>query len=281
MVEQNNGTIEAVNKLNSTGAKIILKFYLAQSPEWFSSSINIYPSTKIIVLDDDPTIHNLWDQRIQNVDAHMFSSEEFQVWMRDNQDEITNCLFLLDNELLNSDKTGLDLAREYEIEKQSILVTSHYDDISRKTRFLELGMKMIPKESAKVIPIIYKKTIQLKQYNDFVLIDNDEIVRWTWETKASRFGLKFNAFSSGDEYFKSPIFENIANHVFFVDYKLDDCTGLELAVTLKKAGAEVIYIATGNTRKVDLEENSSINGVIGKSFPLSLIKSLRRGIHHD
>ena len=65
-------------------------------------------------------------------------------------------LFLVDYELINSVKTGLDLIEQLDLKKQAILVTSRYEELEIRERIKTLGVKIIPKNFAPYILIEFQ-----------------------------------------------------------------------------------------------------------------------------
>ena len=59
----------------------------------------------------------------------------------------------MDYELLGGAKTGLDLIKQFSIERNSILVTSRYDEKTIMKRCEKDGIKLIPKGMAGFVKI--------------------------------------------------------------------------------------------------------------------------------
>ena len=62
--------------------------------------------------------------------------------------------YLVDLEFLNWNHDGLDLIRETGIQNNSILVTSHFNEVDVQKKSMELNIKIIPKELASEIKIL-------------------------------------------------------------------------------------------------------------------------------
>ena len=62
-------------------------------------------------------------------------------------------LFLVDYELLGQNVTGLDLVEGLSIERRSVLVTSRFDEEGIRGRCDKIGLKLIPKGMAGLVPI--------------------------------------------------------------------------------------------------------------------------------
>jgi len=130
---------------------------LAQAPQWFVEKISIKPKMQIISLDDDVSIHQIWRERFsqhKNIEQISFTSgEKFKTWFKSTENISHHQLFLMDLELLNQSSSGLDIIVELNIAKQSVLVTSHYDEQELRARCEKLGIKLLPKPMAGFVPI--------------------------------------------------------------------------------------------------------------------------------
>lgn len=154
VLEAWGGRIQFSQLTQGTEAQIILP--KSPPPKWFIPAIRLSSNAVVIVLDDDPTIHQIWDRRLiskAKLIKHFYRCEDFLLWSFTQQFD-DRFLFLVDYELIGSQKTGLDLIEEIEIEHQSILVTSHYDEEQIISRCVQNQIKMIPKNSAGIVPII-------------------------------------------------------------------------------------------------------------------------------
>ena len=113
---------------------MILSIPKAQAPGWFVPRIFISRNQRIVVLDDDQTIHQIWKGRFESTIGkaldltleHMGSSTAFRKFYGQNFADLENALFLIDFELIGERETGLDLIEQLGIQKQAILVTSRY-----------------------------------------------------------------------------------------------------------------------------------------------------------
>ena len=196
-IEQLDGRIEIKSTVGA-GTTIDIYLKLAETPKWFPDQIDLSRKTTIVSLDDDLSIHQIWKNRISNsiVQKQIQSGEVFEKLVRENNANTGSTQFLVDYELLNQRKTGLDLIEELGIAHNSILVTSRYDDAEIQKRSELLGLKILPKSLAAFIPIqMEAKKLPI----DLVLLDNDELVRLTWEIKAKKNGKKIMCFSTATE----------------------------------------------------------------------------------
>jgi signal transduction histidine kinase len=151
------GGIFKLNSIKGMGTTVTLELPIMDPPMWFAPVITASPKTIVIVADDDPSVHQLWDQRLKEIVptenlVHLYTPPEVLDWYRENL-LTEDVLYLVDYEFANHKETGLDLIDKVGISAQAILVTSHCDEIDIRTRCEKLGLKMIPKVLAARIPM--------------------------------------------------------------------------------------------------------------------------------
>jgi hypothetical protein len=132
----------------------------SEPPDWFVPKIKLSGLNKIIVLDDDPSVHEIWrrrfEQKVHSGQIELFnfsSAREFSGFYRQNFADLEDCLFLIDYEISSHGDTGLDVIENLGIQKQSVLVTSYYEDDIIRNRCARIGVKFIPKMMAGFVPV--------------------------------------------------------------------------------------------------------------------------------
>lgn len=106
--ELGKGTIVHVTLLQTT------------APKWFADKIRIGAFEKIVIVDDDPSIHGLWDKRFgsgipvasssREISArifHLYPPEDLANWLT--RQSHSSTLFLIDHEFTGSSENGLIL----------------------------------------------------------------------------------------------------------------------------------------------------------------------------
>jgi len=229
------------------GVGTIISLILPQEkpPLWFPNFLNISENGKVVIIDDDISIHQIWKERINHlrkeIDLISFSNDrDLETWI--NKNETSNTLFLCDYELVGSQKNGLELIEALGIQDQAILVTSRSDEIEIRKRCERIGIKCLPKNLAIFIPI---KTSHNHEKIDAVLIDDDELVRIGWEFSAKKNKKRLKTFSNHIEFLK--IMGTLpASTPIFIDSCLGDgVKGEELADQIYSAGLTELYLCTG------------------------------------
>ncbi|MGZ3771789.1 MAG: sensor histidine kinase [Bdellovibrio sp.] len=156
-----NLTIESQEGIGTT-VRIVLP--LAEAPKWFANLVDLTDKKYLVSLDDDISIHQIWSGRLQGLGFNELehirfqSSEAFEQYVNSNINKLRQTLYLVDYELLNQSKTGLDVIEDLGIEKYSILVTSRYEEASIQDRALQLKLPLLPKALAGFVPMIMNPT---------------------------------------------------------------------------------------------------------------------------
>lgn len=216
-----------------------------EQPSWFCQELNIKPNSQIIVLDDDTSIHNAWDERFSNLNVklqHFSNSSDFYKYVKYNACEVN--YYLIDYELIMDNKNGLDIIKELQLNHNAIIVTSCFEDSQLRFQCELMSVKIIPKSYVPFIKIVQS------QNDDFVddkiiLIDDDEMIRATWLATAENIGKKIITFSSFEN-FMNAISTLSKNSTIYIDSDLGDKSKGEIyAKYLFEHGFTNIYLTTG------------------------------------
>jgi hypothetical protein len=100
----------------------------------------------------------LWKERFKNVDSRIFiisftAPKDFLDWYLKYKAESVSFSYLIDLEFSEYNKTGLEIIEECSIPKNSILVTSHFENIEIHNQCEKLSVKIIPKDLVAFVPI--------------------------------------------------------------------------------------------------------------------------------
>lgn len=148
-----------IQSTQNVGTKIVVALPSAETPDWFADKIILPEGCSLISLDDDVSIHQIWAGRLsslssKNIDHKKFQSEDvFIDYVQQTKSIADKSIFLIDYELLNQKNTGLEIIEFLEIAKQSILVTSRYEESAIRKKASQLGLKILPKSLAGFVPI--------------------------------------------------------------------------------------------------------------------------------
>lgn len=247
-VEAWGGSIEIASEVGK-GTVVAVRLPAAPPPAWFVSQLELTPHSPVIVLDDDTTVHQIWQGRFDALTAreagveaiHFSRAEELKLWVRSNPDKATSAVYLLDYELRGSAETGLTLAAELDLGARAILVTSRFEEKAILDECLRLKVRMIPKGLAGFVPIACPLSLR----PDVVLIDDDHLVHTVWKVAASTNGKTLGAFSTPRE-FLAIVGRLDKSTPIYVDSKLGEgVRGEDFAKDLHAQGFRNLYLATG------------------------------------
>lgn len=231
------------------GTKVSLLFKKSMPPIWFASTLTLEGKTKIVCVDDDVSIHNIWDKKFENLKLdsnsdliHLSSGDNLEKWIKEHPNDIDNTLFLMDYEFLGHPLSGLDLIEKFKLENKAILVTSRFEELSIQEKCTKVGVKLIPKGMASLVPI-YKSHIN--KYYDACLIDDDHLIRMTWELSAKNYKKSILTFDSYESFCSKA--KSIENQTpIYVDVNLGNgVIGTDIAIKLYNMGYKNIYLTTG------------------------------------
>ncbi len=241
----------------------------AELPGTFVPNIKLAAGHKVVVLDDDQSIHQIWNGRFESAKAHDSGVEiihfaaisDCEKWMNSNSAD----LYLIDYEFLGNSESGLDFIVRMQLQGRAVLVTSRYEEASVQTRCEAAGIGLIPKGLAAYVPIIIEQTAKVAvQKLDAVLIDDDTLVQLIWETRANDKKMVLKVYSDPSEVDFTTIHKDCP---IFIDSNLKNgLKGEDVAEKLLKDGFNRLYLATGY-EKDRFAHLTFLKGVIGKEPP--------------
>lgn len=98
---------------------------------------------------------------------------------------------------------------------------------------------------------------------DLVLIDNDELIRLSWQLQARDLKMKVAVFDSLESFLKGQV---ALETPVYIDYHLDrGVKGTEVASELNSMGYTNLFITTGDSRIK--KAPPYIKSIFGKDFP--------------
>lgn len=272
MAIESMGGILQIQSVESKGTLIKIYIPKMDSPAWFIERLELRPKNKIVVVDDDSSIHQIWQGRfdsaqVQRYDMavlHFSTPAALQTWFN-KQESTSDILFLIDYEFLGQTQTGLDIIKSLDIGKKSILVTSRYEEPQIIQTVQSIGVRMIPKGMAGIVPIILLDAIDLF---DAILIDDDELVHMTWAAAAKEASKSIKIFFTPNEFYDYSK-QLVRETNIYIDANLrDGIRGEDVAKKSFDLGFQNIYISSGY-EKDQFKTLTFLKGVIGKNPPWS------------
>ena len=184
-LNRNFAEMDIISELGKS-TQFIIKFKKSLPPNWAAQTIEITPKDKVIIVDDDPSIHGDWGfnfepiiEKHPSISIHNFyeSQKALDYIHSLPLDEQNNILLLSDFELAHDARNGLNVIEESKV-KRAFLVTSHCNEPDIQQAMLKLNAKLLPKKLNQYIPIVvlenkveYSET-NLKQV-DGIWLDDD------------------------------------------------------------------------------------------------------------
>lgn len=265
MVESWKGTITLISIPGKTEVSILLP--MADRPMWFASTIVLRPKMKIVVIDDDSSVHHIWDQRFSDYKTsvevfHCYNLKEAYCRANYLLSENEDVLFLCDYELAGDNESGLDFIEKLNISRTSLLVTSRASEMIIQARASRHGLKILPKSMAGFVKINFKDPSGLR----VILIDDDELVRRSWSSVAERKGTLLTTFENVDD-FEKEMGHLSKETVIYIDSNLGN--GVKGEIYAKKIydfGIKNIVLTTGYN-SAEFKSYPWISEVIGKVPP--------------
>lgn len=155
-VESWGGRI-SIDSMPGRGTEVRLFLAEAEKPRWFVEKLQLRADAVIGILDDDVSIHHTWKKRFEgtfgktNTLVHFSTPEELSHWLK--KPENLASLILVDYEFKGQMESGLDVVEKLKIQDRAILVTSHSDELEVLSRCERLGVSLLPKSMADIVPI--------------------------------------------------------------------------------------------------------------------------------
>ncbi|MDO8806449.1 MAG: ATP-binding protein [Elusimicrobiota bacterium] len=248
---ENWGGSLTITSTPGQGTAVTIKLPKAEAPAGFAPALVLPPGRPVVVLDDDATIHQVWQGRFDSARVkehdieiiHFSEPDELREWVKADPVKAQKAVCLFDYELLGFKETGLSLAEELDLCSKTILVTSRCGEPRIIEECARLNIRMIPKGLADFVPI----TIGAPAVPALaVLIDDDAMVHMNWEDAAERAGVELKAFKTPAK-FLANLEAFPKDTPIYIDSELgEDIKGEDIAVDLKDKGFTNLRLATGH-----------------------------------
>lgn len=257
-IEASKGTI-AFEHNGKTVVSINLP--LEEKSKTLATEIDLAQIKRIIILDDDSSIHQVWKKKFQNFNVeleHFYKA--FNLLSLYNEIP-QDCLLLSDYELLGEEINGIDCINKLHSAPNSILVTARADEVQILKACEQYGIKILPKSVANDINII-----ESEPFKRAVLIDDDEFTLRAWKMAAKKENIELSTFACVSD------FMNVAKNFSFqtpiyIDSDLgNNQKGEVLSENIFKMGYSELFLATGYHPE-DIDKPAWIKEVLGKKAP--------------
>jgi len=128
-----------------------------------------------------------------------------------------------------------------------------------------MGTKLLPKGLAGFVPISIEVN---EQKVESILLDDDDLVRMTWEMSFEKHNKSLRTFSNSADFLNK--INTISKQTpIYIDSELgEDIHGEDIAISLHDDGFENLYMASGHDPE-HFKHLWFLKGVVGKSAPVA------------
>ena len=252
---------------NQSGAIVLVTLPKAAAPSHFPVEITLNGITKIIILDDDESIHRLWNKRFTSYNIefeHFYSAHT----LMNEYDQIpADVLLLSDFELLGEMITGIDCITKLNAFGNSYLVTARADEFEINDRCAELKLKLLPKNMAFIIPITQGPSKKV------VLIDDDELIHMSWKREGKKMDVEVSTYYTIEDFIDDSHQYHKTIPIFIDSILKDGFRGEVVSETIYESGFDQLFLATGLVKE-NINKPFWIKEIVGKRLPIDLIVTL-------
>jgi FixJ family two-component response regulator len=261
-----------------SGTKVTLTLKTSRVPEWFCSALSLSSNKQIAIVDDDQSIHSVWEERLRAHPVKLSHYANPHQLIAAHRQGLRFDRYLIDYEFLGQTQNGLDLIEKEQIAAKSVLVTSRHNETNVRTRARELQVSIVPKALAALVPIeVGRETsgAHPAQERTVVLLDDDELIRMMWESAAKKDGVELKTFSRWGD-LEQWLSENpeARDLRFYIDVELGkgELSGVDIAQKIVGLQRGSVFLATGHDPS-EFQGHSFLAGVVGKAPPKQSWKS--------
>ncbi len=157
-VAQWQGRLDLVSKPGK-GTVVTLSLPRAETPIWFLTELRLAEGMTVVALDDDPSIHGIWKERLGpfgNELVSFVSGSAFLEWYATRK-PAGKVLYLFDYELLGQEANGPEIIERLRLEDDAVLVTSRFEEPAVLAHCRKLGIRILPKNLAGLIPCLSER----------------------------------------------------------------------------------------------------------------------------
>lgn len=242
-IERCGGRI-ALDSKEGVGTTVSIRVPQVAPPSCFAMAIEISSETVVAILDDDDSIHVIWEERLRGrrKTEHFTQAVDFERWLVDAPRERLLCL--LDLELLGQGVSGLDIIERQGIAAASILVTGRFEEREVTERCIRSGVRLVPKELVSIVPI-HMLGVHEGAGSQIVLIDDDQGTHLSWHLSAEIKRIRLRTFNSFESFSEVEMQFPLATPVYIDSDLGEGVQGEDVARDLWSKGFQNVFIATG------------------------------------
>ncbi len=134
------------------GTSVHLLLPRCATPPWFDEYIDLSGVANFVIVDDDPSVHEVWAGKLrgatsEGLTVHCFRSPvQLCDWHLTNRDG-RNTLYLVDHDFGAGQATGIDLIKQLQIKQHAILVSNRVEMSAVLPLLADHGFRAIPKHA--------------------------------------------------------------------------------------------------------------------------------------
>ena len=154
------GTLD-VSSPTSKGVTVEIILPQAEENFFYPVSLAFAANMTIVVVDDDPIIHKLWQNRFAHLNLEEHNIKAIYAYHLNAASKIItelegqgkDYILLIDHDLGSTSPTGIDFVKQMQIATHSILVTSNGNSSWLYKQCAQIGLAIVPKVIQERIPI--------------------------------------------------------------------------------------------------------------------------------
>lgn len=233
-------------------------------PNTFVGAIDLSKIKRIVILDDDESIHLVWKKRFKAFGIELEHFYKAFNLLSVYKEIPEDCFLLSDYELLGEEVNGIDCINRLHAAKNSILVTARADEPQIIEACDRHGIKILPKTMANEVEIFASMVTEKA-----VLIDDDRLTQLSWTMAAKKAEVDLMTFASVDEFLESAK-SFCQTTAIYIDSNLgENLRGEILSEEIYNLGFTDLHIATGFSSD-QIQRPDWIKSVIGKAPPFAV-----------
>ncbi len=254
-LEKNQGSIEF--ETSSSGTVFRIKLLKSEPSLLFVKKINIFLYKEVIVLDDDPTFHEVWKSKLARTNIKITNYYSAVEMLKDIKTIPPTTLLLSDYETMDENLNGLQAILRLNNIENSILVTARNEESKIQAECSAQNIKLLPKSMIEFVEINTTKPF-------VVLIDDERLVHIDWFNYFQELEIDFKSYYKVEDFISDSA--NIPKDaLIYIDSNLGNGIRGEIeAEKIFKLDFGYLHITTGYDPK-SIIKPPYIKSIVGKS----------------
>ena len=141
--ESFGGRVE-ISSASGLGTSVRCVIPVSEPPKWHLGFIDLRNVKRVMILDDEKSIHEIWEKRFSDMGIEIAHSYDVKTLKASLPSDVFD-LYLLDHEIGSAKERGLELIEHYKLAGKAVLVTSYFGDSDVQAKCTELGCKLLSK----------------------------------------------------------------------------------------------------------------------------------------